>query len=282
MKSAITACALLFIWLVSTPARAEVLNCIEIASLPAVITVQGVHCLKHDLSTTLAAGSAITVNTNNVIIDLNGFKLGGLAAPASMITSGVFAVNRQNITIRNGTIRGFYAAIYLDDSTINSKASSGHVIEDLKLDANRRIGIYVKGSYNAIRNNSIVNTGGHPNYYVMYGIALKDGTGNDVSHNRISNVQAATAATGISIDGGVSNTVRHNVVVDINAPASSRGIDEYANWSVLEGSRIINSTQGGVGLSGAGPNTACIGNFVANYSVSIAGPCEYSQDNGSL
>src|SRR5690606_14995164 len=51
-----------------------------IDSVPATITSQGVWCLRKDLSTAIASGSAITIATNNVTIDCNGFKLGGLAA----------------------------------------------------------------------------------------------------------------------------------------------------------------------------------------------------------
>ena len=70
-------------------------------SLPAVITVQGVYCFTDHLSTAMTSGHAIDIQTNNVILDLNGFKLGGLAGGLGTLAIGVHAINRQNITIKN-------------------------------------------------------------------------------------------------------------------------------------------------------------------------------------
>ena len=43
-----------------------------IDALPAVLTSQGVWCLRQDLATSLNSGFAIEVKTNNVTIDCNG------------------------------------------------------------------------------------------------------------------------------------------------------------------------------------------------------------------
>src|SRR5687768_721081 len=72
-------------------------NCTgTIDALPATITTQGVWCLRGDLSTSLASGIAITVETNNVTIDCNDFKLGGLAAGTATQTVGIYASGKQN------------------------------------------------------------------------------------------------------------------------------------------------------------------------------------------
>jgi hypothetical protein len=64
----------------STSANAETINCTEITTVPFVITVQGNYCLKSDKSSSSTTGNMIDIQTNNVTIDLNGFKLGGLGA----------------------------------------------------------------------------------------------------------------------------------------------------------------------------------------------------------
>ena len=64
-----------------------------ITSLPAVISSQGTWCMKQDLATAVTSGFVITVATNNVTIDCNNFKLGGLAAGAGTQASGIFANN---------------------------------------------------------------------------------------------------------------------------------------------------------------------------------------------
>ena len=69
-------------------ARAETVNCTAITSLPAVITVQGIYCFTGNLSTAITTGNAIEIQTNNVVLDLNGFKLGGLAAGAIIESCG--------------------------------------------------------------------------------------------------------------------------------------------------------------------------------------------------
>ena len=86
-----------------------------ISSLPAVIATQGTWCFKGDLATAITSGSAITVNTNNVTIDCNNFKLGGLAAGLGTSTYGIFANNRFNISVRHCNVRGFYVGIFLYD-----------------------------------------------------------------------------------------------------------------------------------------------------------------------
>ena len=53
-----------------------------IESLPASISTQGTWCLRKDLATGMASGNAIEVKANNVVIDCNDFKIGGLAAGA--------------------------------------------------------------------------------------------------------------------------------------------------------------------------------------------------------
>ena len=89
------------------------------------------------------------------MLDLNGFKLGGLAAGPGTTASGIQALNRQNITIKNGTIRGFFRGILLRN---DSGASQGHVVEDIRADQNRFGGIEVQGSGTIVRNNQVVAT----------------------------------------------------------------------------------------------------------------------------
>src|SRR5438093_8537146 len=89
---------------------------------------------------------------NNVVLDLNSFKLGGLSAGPGTQATGIFASNRQNLTIKNGTIRGFLRGILL----IDSGASQGHIVEDIRADQNTVIGIQVEGAGTIVRNNQVV------------------------------------------------------------------------------------------------------------------------------
>lgn len=155
-RHAASSFALLVLILGAAAARAETVNCMPVTALPAVITVQGIYCFTGDLATSVPFGNAIEIQTNNVVLDLNGHKLGGLAAGPSTQAVGIYAADHQNITIRNGTIRGFFYGIALDDLG----ASQGHVVEDIRADQNTREGIDVRGSGVIIRNNQVVATGG--------------------------------------------------------------------------------------------------------------------------
>jgi hypothetical protein len=92
-----------------------------IASLPITITKPGYYYFVSDMYTypTFAtpAGSApaITVNApGNVTIDLNGFTLSG---PLQAFVDGWYAnppgmaIQSSNVTIKNGTIAGFYSPL---------------------------------------------------------------------------------------------------------------------------------------------------------------------------
>jgi len=178
-------------------AAAETVNCTTIAALPAVITTQGVHCLKGDLATPMPSGHAIEINTNNVTIDLNGFKLGGLAAGIGTNTFGIYAKDRQNIAIRNGTIRGFRQAIVIE----TTGASQGHLIEDIRADQNTEAGIQVNGSGSIVRNNRIVDTGGTTalgTTVPAYGIYVS-GDGMRVIDNDIADVHGTGGSVGFAI-----------------------------------------------------------------------------------
>ena len=155
-KCSVPLLVMLALVLGTSPARAETVSCTAITSLPAVITVQGIYCFTGDLNTALTSGNAIDIQTNNVVLDLNGFKLGGLAAGLGTNAFGIAADNRQNLTIKNGTIRGFFLGIRLG----NSGASQGHVVEDIRADQNTSIGLSVAGAGHIVRNNQVVATGG--------------------------------------------------------------------------------------------------------------------------
>lgn len=74
-----------------------------ISTTPFSITAAGSYYLTTNLA--VAAGSAITISTDNVTLDLNGFTISSTANPAAgagVLVSGT----RNNVTVRNGHIKG--------------------------------------------------------------------------------------------------------------------------------------------------------------------------------
>jgi parallel beta-helix repeat protein len=214
-------------------------NCTAITALPAVITVEGVYCFTGGLSTAMTSGQAIVIQASNVVLDLSGFTLDGLGGGTSTLAEGIRALNLQNITIKNGTIRGFYAGI-------NLNVCGGCIVEDIRADHNRFFGIEVNGSGMIVRNNQVVATGGSTAQISppAWGIFVQ-GVGQRVLNNDvISTVGAAGLGTaifvanasqgalvvnnritgadfGISFGGGpTSGKLRDNLTFDVTSPFS--------------------------------------------------------------
>src|SRR6185295_9661157 len=58
-------------------------SCTAINSVPATITQPGVYCLGKDIAAFVGGGSAITIDSSDVTLDLRGFRLGELSGPGT-------------------------------------------------------------------------------------------------------------------------------------------------------------------------------------------------------
>lgn len=204
-------------------ALAETVNCTAITSAPAIITQPGIYCLTGSLATNLASGNAIDIQANNVVLDLNGFRIANLAAGPGTTASGISAFNRQNITIKNGIVRGFVVGININDSG----ASQGHVIEDIRADQNTYIGIRVNGAGVLIRHNLVVATGGTTGGLLNGNGIYVTGTGPRVIDNDVINTvkQPGGIAWGIQVADSPGALVVNNRI-----STADRGI-EYVGGS---------------------------------------------------
>ena len=212
--------ALVLGWaLASSPAGAETTICTVISSLPYTISAQGSYCLDRNVSTAITSGAAITVNVNFVVLDLNGFKVGGGSAGPGTQTSGVLAVNRQNITVKNGNIRGFFRGVYLHDTSGGFTSSQGHLVEDIRADQNTFAGIVVEGRGNVVRNNQVVDTTGTtvngPDSDIV-GLQVA-GPGSRV----INNDATETVAVGAGVAYGIQVSSADGAVVENNRIGNS-------------------------------------------------------------
>ena len=193
----------------ASAAGAETMDCAPITALPAVVTVQGVYCFTGNLAIDVTSGNAIEIQTNNVVLDLNGFKLGNLAAGPG--GRGIFASDRQNITIKNGTIRGFGVGVLL-----LGFGSQRHIVEDIRVDQSTSTGIHVDGDSVIVRNNQVVGTRGVDLFGPdANGIGIfVSGTDPRVLNNDVINTgkQGAGVATGIYLSLVVGGLVINNRV----------------------------------------------------------------------
>lgn len=264
----LTGAALLCAGLMAAPgiARAETFHTCAgfIDTVPTSIDTQGVWCLRHDVSTAITDGQAILIGANNVTIDCNGFKIGGLAAGIGTNTDGIVANDRSNVSIRNCNLRGFRIGVRLIG------AGSGHAVEDNRLDGNTLTGIEVAGDGSSVRRNRIVDTGLSPWFNVdafgihatgstdvhdntiigvsalggvayPYGILTVDNIGGSVTGNHIRGVVPVElgVASGIYNAGSLRLAITGNVVIGMGM-AGSDGItcpnaDSYAVGNVVAG-----------------------------------------------
>lgn len=227
-----------------------------IDTVPASVTTQGVWCLRHHVGTTISGGSAIIVSANNVTIDCNGFKLGGLAGGSSTVATGVWSYS-NNVTVRNCQIRGFHDGIRL--------AGNGNVVEHNRIDDSTVRGIYTTGKGDVIRDNVVNDTGGRPGaggHYAEAIVAFGDsarvldnsisrivpvGTGNDRSsygirlfskgglarNNRIYGLYFSGAGESVGIQLGTRATARSNSLIQpIGFSTGIRGHGEATNGCI--------------------------------------------------
>jgi hypothetical protein len=148
--------------------------------VPYTITAPGEYVMQSDLTANGTDG--ITVHAANVTINLSGFTLTQGAAGGE--NSGV-AVFTDNVTVRNGTITGFYEGVTLSSS--NGKA------QDLQLLGEIGGGVLV-GVFddNAVVNCLIVGAGKDSSFV---GIIVESDSGTMVKESRISKCHDAILST---------------------------------------------------------------------------------------
>lgn len=192
-----------------------------ITSVPYVISQSGSYYLTKNLTATT---SAITINVDDVTLDLAGFTLAGTGSAAYY---GVYIGGYKNIEIRNGTIRNF---VYTGIHDVTTGGNHRRII-NMRVMNNGRHGIYLWGSTTAggdLVKDCLVSGNGASYTNTVYGIYLSSHcivSGNLVYSNGNSTL---TTAYGISVGTGSvvsGNTVRTNYGTGIKTTASCRIVD---------------------------------------------------------
>ncbi len=258
-------------------AHAETTLCTEITALPFIVTAQGVYCLKNNLNVNLSAANsaAITINTGNVIIDFNDFRVNNQAPLATNQAIGVFAQDRKNITLRNGFIRGFYYGIFLDEVAIDG--SENHLVEGMKIADSGNGGIQLEGDNSIVRDNRVLNIGGGPSSSAI-GILLQMVTGGIVADNFVSGVTETYTNAGIYIGSSNGIQVSGNEVSRINGGSNSdQAISiSSAYQPIIVGNRLFNDPGTGTGAIVAfngSANVVCRDNEVGGFSAAPFSGC---------
>jgi len=266
----------LFVWPGQAEAAESYDNCTGfIDTVPTTISTQGTWCLRHNLSTAITSGEAITVAANNVTIDCNDFKLGGLAAGNGSTTQGIAAVNRQNIIVRNCAIRGFYIGVNFLDG------GAGHLVEDNRLDNNLFVGIAVDGDNNLVRGNQVHDTGGATGLTTTLAMVV---TG-DVVDNTVSGVFGGPSLYGIRAFGE-GNEIRGNRVRNIAHTETEdvSYIEVRSTAMTVEGNRLFSTNprtplRRALAIHPLAEGTACLDNTSAGFYAGVGPGCDVTHDN---
>jgi hypothetical protein len=251
-----------------------------IDSLPATISMQGVWCLRHDLATNITSGNAIEIAANNVTIDCNDFKLGGLAAGDLSQAYGIYAGDRQNSTVRHCNVRGFHVGILL--------GGAGHLVEDNRLDNNLVTGIGVYGDHNLVQHNRVFDTGGLSPDVIQEDINAIIASA-DIIDNTIDGV-ASDPAMALGVTGiwalGADGLVKGNRVGGLlDNGAQAYGIYvSGSNQSIVDNhvTAAVAATVG-TGFGGPGIDSAiCTSNTSMKFATTGFGGCIDNGGNTSL
>jgi hypothetical protein len=223
-------------------------SCHEITGFPANITGPGVYCLSFKyIDFPLAQGALITISADDVVLDLNGATLDGTPTVRGAFSYGVRAFNRKNVTVRNGTIKGFNYAVHLMNITgelSDPRPSVGWVVENIRAIKSRTGGIHVVGNDSEIRSNYIANTGYSndpgvvPNTWAIWaagwGLRILD---NDVLNTR-PNGSSGGEAYAIYLAGCREAIVVNNRITD--ASFGIYGFGPIASWGKYRDNVTIN------------------------------------------
>lgn len=241
-------------------------SCIPIAQgdVGVPITQSGVYCVVENLIYSNPSGHPIDIQADDVTFDLQGWVLDGSTEGAVAEANGIYAFQRTNVVIRNGVIRGFLRAIFLEDGPPYA-ASRGHLVEDIVADGNTSIGIDVEGSGITLRRNRVVGTGGSTQHDYAFGIRAV-GSGNEVRENFVTTTTGgAGVGFGIFLSDADRSVVLGNVVLATTSTGGgSAGVHIANSTHVTARNNIVTTAE--VGISFEGSSGKYMGNLTNDIS----------------
>ncbi|MCX5889277.1 MAG: right-handed parallel beta-helix repeat-containing protein [Deltaproteobacteria bacterium] len=226
----------------------------RIASLPYTISSPGFYYLTGSLSLT-GSGNGITISSDDVTLDLMGFRVNGPGPNATVNNFGIHMSGRQNVEIRNGTLSGWWQGVRED-------GGARHRALNLRVESSVG-GIFFGGAVGAqfLVKGCIVDVGfGDVGIYLQGGIAS-------------GNVVRSSAGDGIDLaEGGImiGNSVS-NCYVGINGREAPGGVTISGNSatncslygiqcigpSSVIGNTVVTGPSGSTGIF-IGTSSACL------------------------
>jgi hypothetical protein len=224
-------------------AHGETLQCTTINSVPYTIATSGNYCLMGNLSSTVTGtAAAITIAADQVLLDLNDHQLTGPGT--SNAGYGISAIDRHDVRVRNGALRGFGRGINFSDSyggfpvQLPSGLSSRHDIGQLRVEG-AMIGIYAMGRHSSVHDNVVLDSSQRGIVAIAPSVG-SNGGGVNVLRNQVFNTVAAAGDSGLvyGIYAGASGSViQDNTVTTMRGPIFSAAIYVSGSSMVVSNNR---------------------------------------------
>jgi len=190
---------------------------IHAADLPLTITEPNSYYLAEHISFEPNNTNAITIECNDVTIDLMGYTLKG---PDSGTKCGIYMSGRTNVEIRNGTVRDFYYGIREAFGL-----ASQHRVINVRAISNEYYGIQLSSRGNLVKDCTVADNGG---------IGIQTGAGSTVT----GNTAYSNGSIGISAGDGstvTANTAYSNGNHGIYAATSTTVTNNTAQYNQKSG-----------------------------------------------
>ncbi len=196
------------------------------ASSAYIIGQSGSYYFTGDITVADLNKNGITVEANDVTIDLSGYSLIGPGKAVGTSGDGIYMYGRSNIDIRNGTIKDFASnGIYAGPNILENH--KGHQVIYIRAISNGVNGIYLSGRGQLIQNCTVAFNG-DDGISAFTGCMIKD----NIAHNNGDigiSASNSTIMSNASYDNGsdgikgwvcctiVNNTVHYNSGIGISA-----------------------------------------------------------------
>jgi hypothetical protein len=193
-------------------------HCTAITALPATLSEAGVYCLTDDLKLAGSSGTAVTIATDSVTLDLDGHALRSKAA-ANTTTIGVSVVGRKYFSIVNGTLAGFAQAVYVRSN--GDTPAKGGVLANLKVQRSFWNGLSIICDGCVVRDNVVTDTVVPETLSGYFANAIGvEGSGDLIIGNRVYNTASPPGVQAVAFAlGTTGSTISNNFAA--NAAATS-------------------------------------------------------------
>lgn len=250
--------------------------CTPILVAPFSISSPGRYCVEANLQLPVET-TAIGIASNDVALDLQDHVIATPMDAAQNSSAGVLAQGRSNVTVRNGSVRGFDYGIRLDGPF---SAPARYVVRNVSVQGTAT-GIYVSGAGSTVEGCRVTRTQARMSLLLSPygGTALEVfGMGASVADNDLIETYGLASQSGhaINLGNAPASSVRRNRITNADVfDANTYGV----RIDVSEGVAVLKNAISGTG-SGIHFGAGSTGTYRGNTTVGVMNPYTGGVDAG--